>query len=382
MGRRAGRKTIVFTAARATAQALAAALDWRHLAVVAGRTAQIASGRLPVGQVFAWFAPVAQHREAPHPLLRLDTLIATDVASEGLNLQDADGVIHYDLPWTPLALEQRVGRARRLGSCHRAVRVWWFAPPPALERHLGLAQRIGRKAALQLALATPRTAVVGRAALTGGVLDQRESLLDGPIGLVQGHASAGATGESLAVVRLRGRSGDAFRLLAEHSTALPLAAVARALASADVQTPASCPSASWIVPQVRALATIADRTPPHPVTRSLARAIGTRARDAARRRSPRLLQALDRALQLVLGGLPVGAERELADWFIQSGIGGLASWADRWGGRSPALGSPEVIAVLFGAPQLGTLGTPPLRPEESSGYIRVNDGLGRSRSAG
>ncbi len=48
-------------------------------------------------------------------------LIATDAASEGLNLQSrCRVVVNLELPWTPLRLEQRVGRVDRLGQ-HRRV---------------------------------------------------------------------------------------------------------------------------------------------------------------------------------------------------------------------------------------------------------------------
>jgi len=43
-------------------------------------------------------------------------LIATDVASEGLNLQIANILIHYEPPWSPIKLEQRIGRVWRLGQ--------------------------------------------------------------------------------------------------------------------------------------------------------------------------------------------------------------------------------------------------------------------------
>lgn len=46
-----------------------------------------------------------------------DTLLATDVASQGLNLQHrARWVVHFDLPWTPMRLEQRAGRVDRIGQ--------------------------------------------------------------------------------------------------------------------------------------------------------------------------------------------------------------------------------------------------------------------------
>lgn len=43
-------------------------------------------------------------------------LIATDVASEGLNLQFARVLVNYEPPWSPIKLEQRIGRIWRLGQ--------------------------------------------------------------------------------------------------------------------------------------------------------------------------------------------------------------------------------------------------------------------------
>ena len=48
-------------------------------------------------------------------------LIATDAASEGINLQRAHLMVNYDLPWNPNRLEQRFGRIHRIGQtevCH------------------------------------------------------------------------------------------------------------------------------------------------------------------------------------------------------------------------------------------------------------------------
>lgn len=58
----------------------------------------------------------------------LDVLVATDMASEGLNLQRAGVVIHYDLPWNPVKLDQRNGRAHRIGQQREAVRAVYFIP--------------------------------------------------------------------------------------------------------------------------------------------------------------------------------------------------------------------------------------------------------------
>jgi superfamily II DNA or RNA helicase/predicted nucleotidyltransferase len=48
-------------------------------------------------------------------------LVATDAAGEGVNLQRANLLVNYDLPWNPNRLEQRFGRIHRIGQtevCH------------------------------------------------------------------------------------------------------------------------------------------------------------------------------------------------------------------------------------------------------------------------
>ncbi len=75
----------------------------------------------------------------------MDLLIATDVLSEGLNLQDAYSVVSYDLPWNPVRLMQRVGRIDRLGSVAESVSIHHFVPAKDLDRLLGLMGRLQRK---------------------------------------------------------------------------------------------------------------------------------------------------------------------------------------------------------------------------------------------
>jgi superfamily II DNA or RNA helicase len=58
----------------------------------------------------------------------LDVVISTDLASEGLNLQRAGVVVHYDIPWNPVKLDQRNGRAHRIGQMRPAVRAIYFLP--------------------------------------------------------------------------------------------------------------------------------------------------------------------------------------------------------------------------------------------------------------
>src|SRR5256885_9380687 len=70
------------------------------------------------------------------------TVVATDVLSEGLNLQDCDKVINYDLHWNPVRLIQRFGRIDRIGSEHERVYGFNFLPETGLDKNLGLKQKL------------------------------------------------------------------------------------------------------------------------------------------------------------------------------------------------------------------------------------------------
>lgn len=59
---------------------------------------------------------------------QLDVLVLTDLASEGLDLQASAAIIHYDLPWTAVKLDQRTGRARRIGQVRATVESLHFIP--------------------------------------------------------------------------------------------------------------------------------------------------------------------------------------------------------------------------------------------------------------
>ncbi len=72
----------------------------------------------------------------------LNTLIATDVLAEGLNLQDGDLIINYDLHWNPVKLIQRFGRIDRIGSEKDIIYGYNFLPELGIERNLGLKQKL------------------------------------------------------------------------------------------------------------------------------------------------------------------------------------------------------------------------------------------------
>ncbi|HKR55288.1 MAG TPA: DEAD/DEAH box helicase, partial [Gemmatimonadales bacterium] len=119
----------------------------RHrVAAVMGTHGLLASGSVPVAEILAAFAPMATGVPSPLARLAIEVLIATDLASEGLNLQDASRVIHYDLPWTSARLAQRVGRIDRIGSAHPRIQVVTFLPPTPLAHAIGFETRLLTKA--------------------------------------------------------------------------------------------------------------------------------------------------------------------------------------------------------------------------------------------
>ena len=93
---------------------------------------------------FAWrFSPISNQRpltETPEKELRV--LIATDVLSEGQNLQDCAIVVNYDLPWAIIRLIQRAGRVDRIGQSADEILCHSFLPADGVERIITLRKRV------------------------------------------------------------------------------------------------------------------------------------------------------------------------------------------------------------------------------------------------
>jgi SNF2 family DNA or RNA helicase len=51
-------------------------------------------------------------------------IVSTEAGSEGINLQVANVLVNYDLPWNPMIVEQRIGRIQRLASEHASVGIF------------------------------------------------------------------------------------------------------------------------------------------------------------------------------------------------------------------------------------------------------------------
>ena len=68
----------------------------------------------------------------------IQVLLATDVLSEGQNLQDSAIVLNWDLPWTIIKLIQRAGRVDRVGQRSTVIRVLSFLPHEGVDERIRL----------------------------------------------------------------------------------------------------------------------------------------------------------------------------------------------------------------------------------------------------
>ncbi|MFY2791018.1 helicase-related protein [Rhodococcus sp. MALMAid1271] len=138
----ADEKVLVFTEYKDTAVYVAGALKKcgvEKLAVVTGDTED------PTGTVRR-FAPVSNRKPNDPEDVSADVdqhriLIATDVLSEGQNLQDAHIVVNYDLPWAIIRLIQRAGRVDRVGQKAEEILIYSFFHE-SVENVLSLRKRI------------------------------------------------------------------------------------------------------------------------------------------------------------------------------------------------------------------------------------------------
>ena len=62
-------------------------------------------------------------------------LISTETGSEGLNFQFCNNIINYDLPWNPMAVEQRIGRIDRIGQ-KKDMNIYSLATKNTMEEHV------------------------------------------------------------------------------------------------------------------------------------------------------------------------------------------------------------------------------------------------------
>ncbi|MCC8113070.1 MAG: phospholipase D-like domain-containing protein [Bacteroidales bacterium] len=90
------------------------------------------------------FSPESNDKKlAPEEQTRV--LIATDVLSEGQNLQDSHVVVNFDLPWAIIRLIQRAGRVDRIGQKAEQIFCYSFFPADGIEEIINLRGRLNER---------------------------------------------------------------------------------------------------------------------------------------------------------------------------------------------------------------------------------------------
>lgn len=143
-------KLLIFTSYQHTADAIYRAIcahrnPHARVGLVTGRHARATGlGKTSPQEILRRFAPIANDEPDLPSHQQLDVLVCTDCLSEGINLQDCNHVLLADLPYTPLRVEQRIGRLMRPTPSHRNVTV--YLPRPAdWNDTLGLRRRLTTK---------------------------------------------------------------------------------------------------------------------------------------------------------------------------------------------------------------------------------------------
>jgi ATP-dependent helicase HepA len=119
--KRAGEKTLVFVAHRESLEWLRTALSHRAQLATAVFHEELAPARRDI--------EVARFRSAEGPSL----LVSTECGGEGRNFEFCHRLVLFDLPWSPVVVEQRIGRLDRIGR-EIPVEIVYFEAPSGLAR--------------------------------------------------------------------------------------------------------------------------------------------------------------------------------------------------------------------------------------------------------
>ena len=349
-----GRTTLVFSSHRETVRYLRDRLGPPPVAWCTGTRAGLGACPMPRSTVLGWFREdpaVGSHAAARH-------LIVTDVAAEGLDLQRAARVVHYDLPWTPMRVEQREGRAVRLGSHHPEVEVVTFKPPSAMERALRVSQALELKARLP-AMAGLGSAGRGlwrwrselAAAYENGPASTGVAIVPrGPPGVLAGFElyAGEPSGECRLASVLVWVDADGRWTEAEEIVAARLAQAMESGSPAPERSRLSDALSRIAVPIRARLAMARGSRWIVSSSDATSHAIAVRLqgciRDAARRRDLEALAELDRAMAFVGGGHTAGEAMALArldgmpDGEFRRAVLRLPAAARRWEAIEPRLG--------------------------------------------
>ena len=136
------RKLLIFTQFADTARYLEGALKRRGIKDVCAVT-----GASENPTRLAWrFSPISNNKvDIAKSEGELRILIATDILSEGQNLQDCSVIVNYDLPWAIIRLIQRAGRVDRIGQHADTILCYSFLPADGIEKIISLRRRVRQR---------------------------------------------------------------------------------------------------------------------------------------------------------------------------------------------------------------------------------------------
>lgn len=135
----ADEKVVIFTQYSDTARYIYRQLKKRGLRNVACVTGATENSTADVDR----FSPISNGSADKYSAdEQTRVLIATDVLSEGQNLQDSHIIVNYDLPWAIIRLIQRAGRVDRIGQQSNEIYCYSFFPADGVEQIISLRQRL------------------------------------------------------------------------------------------------------------------------------------------------------------------------------------------------------------------------------------------------
>lgn len=186
-------------------------------------------------------------------------IVSTEAGSEGVNLQVANVLVNYDLPWNPMIVEQRIGRVQRLASEHAKVGVFNIMLRGTFEEYI-----VGR--------------LMEKLQMASHAIGDIESLLEAS-GISEENEN-GATGfdekiRQLVIAALAGKDVEAATRQAEQSIADAKSELEREEASINAML-GGMDGAEYVGPRAPILPAVVRSMEPREFTLAALKSLGTR----------------------------------------------------------------------------------------------------------
>jgi len=141
-----GKKILIFTQYATTAEYIGNELKkhFSNVDYVSMKTGKVLTKA-------ALFAPKANQKSIKKRGIKVDKdseiniLVSTELLAEGMNLQDGQVVINYELHWNPVRIIQRIGRIDRIGSENDKIWVYNFFPQTQADLQINVIEKIKRR---------------------------------------------------------------------------------------------------------------------------------------------------------------------------------------------------------------------------------------------